>query len=378
MSVTMTTESVSPNREIGATDFPVGEPGLPPPVYPLHELYEPVQGRRFAHHWVVPAQPDASLVDLITRIGWSVSPSTLKDYQPYLRNSWQIARRHARSPFSAEHHRDYLWSLAYPRIIYLQGLEDGEKSIRRGLEPGLGISSLRVALAAITNACAAAGHPAPIDQPGWKPWWRGVLRRLAQPIDRKAPILRDDLIRAVGMTKAAEPPLRGLRDRALLLLGWSCCLRRSELANVMVDHLREEPSGSVLFLPKSKTDQGKLGRSIPLYPAKDSDFDPLLVVRDWLSQAGITSGPVFRGMDRYGHVLSEPIAPETVRLILRQYAVRPNVSGHSLRVGYVSQAKMDGKDNFQIRIISRHSSDDMINLYTRVTDARRQGPGSLL
>jgi integrase len=359
----------------GITD-PMGD--LPRPVYPERDLYVPIKGRRFAHHWVMPDLVDPQLDELIIRIGWSVSDATRRDYRPYLLNSWEVARRHGRSPFSLEHHRDYLWALAYPRIVYLRGLEQGEKPRRRGLEPGLGINSLSVALAALAALCSAAGHPTPREQPGWRSWWKGVLRRLARPVDRKAPILRDDLVRAVALTRKVTPPLRGLRDRALLLLGWSCCLRRSELVAIDVSHLQEHPDGWGLFLPRSKTDQGRVGRTIPIYPAKDPDFDPLLAVQDWLKAAGITAGPVFRGINRLGQVLADPINGETVRLILRQYAVRPNVSGHSLRIGYVSQAGNDGKDNFSIRIVSRHNSDAMVNLYRRVTDARRQGPGSLL
>jgi hypothetical protein len=69
-------------------------------------------------------------------------------------------------------------------------------------------------------------------------------------------------------TRPAEPNLAGLRDCALLLVGFFAALRRSELAALTVDQLAEHPNGLVLALPRSKTNQYGLEAELVVLPPR--------------------------------------------------------------------------------------------------------------
>ena len=63
------------------------------------------------------------------------------------------------------------------------------------------------------------------------------------------------------MVDAVEPQtLKGLRDRALLLLGFAGAFRRSELVALDTEHLRERPEGLEVLIASSKTDQEGQGQ----------------------------------------------------------------------------------------------------------------------
>src|SRR5438046_2309566 len=76
--------------------------------------------------------------------------------------------------------------------------------------------------------------------------------RLALPRPRKAPVLAET---TREMARIAPPGLKGLRDRALLLLGFAGAFRRSELVALDVADLEETEDGLRVTIRRSKTDQ---------------------------------------------------------------------------------------------------------------------------
>ena len=92
-----------------------------------------------------------------------------------------------------------------------------------------------------------------------------------------------------ALLEAAAPDLPGLRDAALLSLGYDAGLRVSELVAVEVAHIEPHRDGSgTLLIPSSKTDQEKKGAYAWLSP------DTMRRVGRWLEDSGIAEGPVFR------------------------------------------------------------------------------------
>jgi integrase len=247
-------------------------------------------------------------------------------------------------------------------------------------------STLRVALAAISSLWTAIGRAEPLADGPTRQWFlRTLMRRIAVPPRRKAPVLRPDLARAIDTARrhAADPHpyqrLAGLRDHALLLLGWSCALRRSELAAIEVGHLAVGADGGwTLLIPASKTDRRRQGQQIPLYPSRQAHLDPVRAVQSWCRAADIRSGPVFRRISRQGAVAERGLDPASVGWILKGYDLGRDVSAHSLRSGFVTQARLDDVATHRIKVVTRHRSDRMIDVYTRQIDIRRQGPGPLL
>lgn len=147
--------------------------------------------------------------------------------------------------------------------------------------------------------------------------------------------------------RAAE--LRHLRDRSLILLGFWRGFRGDELIRVQVEHLRLIPGeGMTCFLPRSKGDRQALGTTYKV-PAL-SRLCPVTATWGWVNAVGLTQGPVFRGIDRWGRVNATPLHPSSLIPLLRRLltaAGLPNAgdySSHSLRRGFAGWANANGWD----------------------------------
>ncbi len=127
----------------------------------------------------------------------------------------------------------------------------------------------------------------------------GILRSSGEAPSGKKPLLIGDLR---NMIDALPKTIQGVRDRALLLLGFAGGLRRHELVALDVEDLEEVEEGLVINLRRSKTDQtGKgLKKGIPF--GKSLKTCPVLAVVTWLRAAEVFEGPVFRGVTKHRSV----------------------------------------------------------------------------
>lgn len=123
----------------------------------------------------------------------------------------------------------------------------------------------------------------------------GLERTRRRPVQQKAPLM-PDLLRRLLDTCGED--LAGYRDRALLLLQFNGALRRSELVDVDVEHLKENKDGYLLTLPWSKGDQEGQGIILGIPRAGNTDLCPVQAIKEWLHYADIDSGPVFRRINR--------------------------------------------------------------------------------
>jgi integrase len=210
---------------------------------------------------------------------------------------------------------DYIWHL-----------------VERGLRP----STIGRRVAAISYACRLGKTPYdPTTAHEVKATLRGARRRLGgAPTHRKAAVT-DDMLVAV-LRSIPDTTLTGLRDRALLAVGWAAALRRSELVALDVEDLEETSNGILLHIRRSKTDQAGEGQTVGV-PGDGSRIKPVPALRAWLAAAGITSGPVFKRVRR-GGVLGERLKAAAVAEIVKDRAHRAGfdvarLSGHSLRAG---------------------------------------------
>lgn len=94
---------------------------------------------------------------------------------------------------------------------------------------------------------------------------------------------------------------KGLRDRAILLLGFAGAFQRSELASLRVEDLEVLEGGLRVVLRRSKTDQEGEGQAV--YVSRRTELCPVDAVLDWLEAGGVESGPVFRRIVKGGRVL---------------------------------------------------------------------------
>lgn len=216
--------------------------------------------------------------------------------------------------------------------------------------------------------------------------WEGIRRVHGAPPDQAPPLMPPELfsvLTACPTTKvwrtrnrATEPDLAGLRDRALLLVGFVGALRRSELAALRVEDVTEHPNGLVLALPRSKTNQtGDAPELVVLPRAGTRAHCPVAALTDWLQAASITEGPVFRPVSKGNRALPKPLHPESVNTLVQQAVARvPGLaeigySAHSLRAGFVTHAHLRGASDRAIAHQTRHRSLATLGAYVRIHEA---------
>ena len=158
-------------------------------------------------------------------------------------------------------------------------------------------STLSRRLAAIQYAHQHAGHEPPTTAECVRATLRGIRRTLGSARNRKAPSTAG-LARA--MARATPDSLVGLRNRAILLLGFAGALRRSELVALNVADIEPADGGLRVNIRRSKTDQEGEGTIIAI--AAGITDCPAKALMTWLGAAGITEGPVFRPINKAGTV----------------------------------------------------------------------------
>ncbi len=164
--------------------------------------------------------------------------------------------------------------------------------------------------------------------------------------------------------------LQGKRDAALLLLGFAGGFRRAELVALGVEDISFGDDGLTITVRRSKSDQEGKGRKIGVPFGSDPGTCPVRAVREWLAASGIASGPIFRPVDKHGHLSPAGLTGHAVRLIVQRACVRASIdpagySGHSLRAGLVTAAAKAGKSATAIMKQTGHRSLAMVQRYIR-------------
>ncbi|PZU19294.1 MAG: integrase [Shinella sp.] len=226
-------------------------------------------------------------------------------------------------------------------------------------------------LASISKAHRAMGLPSPTSSELVRSAMRGVRREQGTAQRQAKPLLKEDLIEILD--NLPDSMTKGLRDRALLLIGFAGGFRRSELVGLNVEDIEHVRQGVIVTLHRSKTDQEGRGRRIGI-PFGRSRHCPVKALEAWLGASGIDSGPIFRPVNRYGRI--DPIqrlSGEGVSIVVKQAVVRighdpDQFSGHSLRAGLATSAAMAGVPSWKIRQQTGHSSDAMLARYVRDGD----------
>ena len=194
------------------------------------------------------------------------------------------------------------------------------------------------------------------------------MRLPLEPSLGKAPLLTPDIRR---IAKNCPKNLTGVRDRALVLIGYAGAFRRSELAAIEVADLTFSKNGLVIDLRRSKTDQEASGRKVGIPFGANKSTCPVRCLRHFLTKAKITSASVFRGIDRHGHLSSQKLHRDSVRWILKVAAHRSGrktepLGGHSLRAGFATQAAMNGENERDIMRQTGDKSSVMLARYIRI------------
>ncbi|MDP8928532.1 MAG: site-specific integrase [Actinomycetota bacterium] len=235
-------------------------------------------------------------------------------------------------------------------------------------------------LVAIAEAHRAAGHDTPTRHPTVTETFRGIRRSLGVAQQGKAPIT---LVHLQRIVETLDDSLTGLRDRALILVGFAGAFRRSELAALDLEDLAEHPEGIAIRVRRSKTDQEGRGteKGIPYHPR--AELCPVRALAAWVEAAGISGGPLWRSVDRHGHVGQERLHPASVNGIVKRSLERAGVDpekygAHSLRAGFVTAAWEGGLSELEIAEQTGHRSLQVLRGYIRSRSPFRRNAAARL
>jgi integrase len=184
-----------------------------------------------------------------------------------------------------------------------------------------------------------------------------------------------------------DATVKGARDRALLLLGFASALRRSELVALDVPDLEACAEGVVLTIGHFKTDQESAGRIVGVPYATDAAICPVRAQQHYLDAAEITSGAIFRRLDKLGRVLGR-LTPQSVALLVKAAAfadasarglssseareLAAHYGSPSLRAGYATAAAGNGASERAIMAQTGHRSLAVARRYIRNGSAGRK------
>ncbi|MGL5264071.1 MAG: tyrosine-type recombinase/integrase [Candidatus Rhabdochlamydia sp.] len=231
-------------------------------------------------------------------------------------------------------------------------------------------SSIERRLSAISKAHQYAGHLFDRKNVFLVDFLKGIKREKGSAQDQKTAVLTDDI---KAMTQSLFG-VCGIRDRAIILLGFTAALRRSEIVSLQISDLLETKEGFEVIVRFSKTDQEGEGK-IKTVPYGSHQSCPVFAIKTWLDElnkAGITDGPLFRAIDRYGHIRHKRMCDASIALIVKRNdhikGKADKFGGHSLRAGFCTQAALNNVPDSIAMLQSGHKDANMYRKYVRVAD----------
>jgi site-specific recombinase XerD len=204
----------------------------------------------------------------------------------------------------------------------------------------------------------------------------------------KAPALLAEQVRSM-LGSITQDTGAGLRDTALLLVGYKGALRRSELAGLQWWQVEWSAEGVLLRLQASKADKTYSGQVVAL-AHEGGVFCPVEALQRWrlwcveqaqISPKTLEEGAVFRSLNKHQQ-LGERISSHAVGQIVKQRAGAVglrSVTAHSLRRGHLTEGHRRGKTEADLMRTSRHRSVAVFRSYIDEADpfTRATGKGLL-
>ena len=208
-------------------------------------------------------------------------------------------------------------------------------------------------------------HPVIIEN------FMGIKRRKGIIQKGKKPLLINDLKQVINVIdKENDPDIKKLRNRTLLLIGFSGGFRRNELVSIDCEDIEFVFEGLKIILKRSKTDQFGEGfkKGIPHF--NNSIYCPVTSLKRWLNVSKIKKGPIFVRFSKGSKISKIRLTDQSVALIIKEYLFKAgidskNYSGHSLRSGFATSAAEAGAEERSIMAMTGHKSTDMVRRYIK-------------
>ena len=199
----------------------------------------------------------------------------------------------------------------------------------------------------------------------------GIKRRKGSFQEAKKPILINSLKKIINVIdQQKKEEIKILRDRSILLIGFSGGFRRNEIVSLDYDDLDFVPEGLKISIRRSKTDQFGEGFTKALPYFDSSQYCPVISLKKLLDLSKLNSGPVFRRFIKGSKLSENRLTDQTVALLIKEYLNlagidNKNFSGHSLRSGFATSAAESGAEERSIMAMTGHKSTEMVRRYIK-------------
>ncbi|MDC1080253.1 site-specific integrase [Candidatus Pelagibacter sp.] len=220
-------------------------------------------------------------------------------------------------------------------------------------------STLKRRLASISILHKTKGHYIDTKHPIIMENLMGIKRTNGSNQKGKKPLLINDLKLLINaIDQSNEKNKRKIRDKALILIGFSGGFRRSELVDIQYEDLEFVSEGVKIFVKRSKTDQSGEGmtKAIPYFD--NENFCPVIALKNWIEIFDLKKSRIFN------------ISDKSVALIIKKYANYAGLdsqryAGHSLRSGFATSTAESGAEERNIMAMTGHKSTEMVRRYIK-------------
>jgi len=220
-------------------------------------------------------------------------------------------------------------------------------------------STLKRRLASISVIHKTKGHYIDIKHPIIMENLMGIKRKNGSNQKGKKPLLINDLKKVIkALDESKEKENRKIRDKALLLIGFSGGFRRSELVDIEYEDIEFVSEGVKIFVKKSKTDQSGEGMTKAIPHFDNKKFCPVKALKKWIEIIDFKKDKIFN------------ISDKNVALIIKKYANYAGLesyryAGHSLRSGFATSTAESGAEERSIMAMTGHKSTEMVRRYIK-------------
>jgi site-specific recombinase XerD len=199
----------------------------------------------------------------------------------------------------------------------------------------------------------------------------GIKRRKGSIQRGKKPILVSDLKKIINIIdEQNREEIKKLRDRSIILIGFSGGFRRNEIVSIDYDDLDFVTEGLKINLRRSKTDQFGEGFTKALPYFDSHQYCPVVSLKKWIEISQIKSGAIFKRFSKGSKLSNNRLTDQTVALLIKEYLKlagvdSKNYSGHSLRSGFATSAAESGVEERSIMAMTGHKSTEMVRRYIK-------------
>ena len=289
--------------------------------------------------------------DTLNNLKLSKANNTLRAYKSDFKDFGAFCAKHGFKSMPSE-----------PKVVslYLTHLSANSK-----------ISTLRRRLVSIGVVHKLKGHYLDTKHPAIIENLMGIKRKKGSIQTGKKPLLINHLkqiIKVIDEQKIEK--IKKLRNKALILVGFSGGFRRTELVSIDHEDLDFVEEGVKITLRRSKTDQFGEGQIKGLPYFNKEEYCPVNSLKNWIYLSKIKTGPIFRRFAKGSILTNHRLTDQSVVLIIKECLKlagieNQNYSGHSLRSGFATVAAESGADERSIMAMTGHKTTQMVRRYIR-------------